>query len=324
MKRKQIVISRVGSALKNWKCWVSPLAIALLAAPVFGQTQLSNGDFEEWTLTKGSGNFKDYEEPSNGWSSGNGVIHVAPNTNPVVVKSTDAAVGNYSAKLITQSIFGQIAAGSLFIGRFKLNLTDFAASAILGASFTDRPTKFRGHYKYTPANGDSATMYARLTRWTGTAQVVVGQAVLTEYGAVSEWRRFDIPFQYNSGATPDSIRVVLASSAGGENFKGEIGSTLFVDNVQLDYTPLSVDNVPRQSVDDALRLLGNVIEISCNSAAPTVVRIVNSCGMLVRELTTSSEIDFVDCTSLPRGVYFASAFCNNFTTPISLLFTVCH
>lgn len=275
-------------------------------ASTYAQTPLLNGDFETWTLTKGSGNFKDYEEPSNGWSSGNGVIHVAPNTNPVVTKSTDAVQGMYSAKLITQSIFGQIAAGSLFIGHFKLNLVDFAKSAVLGAPFTDKPVRFRGHYKYIPVKSDSATLYARLTKWSGSNQVVVGEAIVTEYNAVPGWTSFSIPFEYYSGVTPDSIRVVLASSAGGENFKGEMGSTLFVDAVELDYTPTSVQDYWPSTPNIGLRLRAGTLEIQQSTADKSVVRIVNACGVLVKELVVNSGFEYVDCTQFPTGVYVAT------------------
>jgi hypothetical protein len=304
-----------------YSCIISALTLTCFAG---AQTPLMNGGFESWTLFKGSGSFKDFEEPSDGWSSGNGVTHVAVNASPVAEKSTDAAQGMYSAKLTTRSIFGQIAAGSLFLGHFKLNLIDFAKSAVLGMPFTDRPAGFNGFYKYLPVKQDSATLYARLTRWTGSSQVVVGEAVVTEYDAVPNWTAFSIPFVYYSQATPDSLRIVLASSAGGENFRGEVGSVLFVDAVELNYSPMSVsDNAPN-STQVIMNVFHDVLEIQQGPGCSTLVRIINSVGDVVIESTNSHSPYFVDCSSLSSGFYMATVQGLNFPFCKTSTFTVCH
>ena len=61
----------------------------------------------------------------------------------------------------------------------------------------------------------------------------------------SEWRRFEIPFDYSrygKSIDPEKlatgkyhIAVVFASSSGGDEFKGAPGSTLYVDEVELLY-----------------------------------------------------------------------------------------
>jgi hypothetical protein len=61
----------------------------------------------------------------------------------------------------------------------------------------------------------------------------------------SEWRRFEIPFDYarygkeidpeKLAAGKYQIAVVFASSSGGDEFKGAPGSTLYIDEVELLY-----------------------------------------------------------------------------------------
>ena len=203
--------------------------------------QVPNSDFEEWTLSAGSGQYKDYEEPSNGWASGNGAIHIAAGADPVCEKSTDARVGIYSAKLVTRKIFGQIASGSLYTGKFQLNLADPVKRALRGIPFVGKPTVFKGWFKYLPVGEDSATLYATLSHWDGTQRVTVAEARLTQYDPQQEWLSFEVPFTYTTQSDVDTIAVVFASSAGGEFFKGGEGSTLYVDGVSLGYEPMSIE-----------------------------------------------------------------------------------
>lgn len=210
------------------------LIVMLTVAPIAAQDALVNLDFEEWNTFKGQGFFRDYEEPR-GWTSGNGVVHVAPNTDPLTTKSTEAFAGQYCVKMTTSQIFGQIAAGSCFTGTFELNLADPVKSARRGIPYTRRPEVFEGMFRYTSIDGDSATMYATLSRWDATQQrrVVVGEARRIQYTTITEWTRFSIPFTYASAEQPDTIAVVFASSAGGDNFDGSVGSTLWIDAVRV-------------------------------------------------------------------------------------------
>lgn len=81
------------------------LIALLLTVSSLGAQQVPNGSFEEWITTEGSGQYKTYEEPAGGWSSGNGAIHIAAGSNPVCEKTTDAHSGSYAAKLVTQKNF---------------------------------------------------------------------------------------------------------------------------------------------------------------------------------------------------------------------------
>ncbi|GMV52821.1 MAG: hypothetical protein D8M52_00145 [Chlorobi bacterium] len=211
------------------------LIALLLTVSSLGAQQVPNGSFEEWITTEGSGQYKTYEEPAGGWSSGNGAIHIAAGSNPVCEKTTDAHSGSYAAKLVTQKIFGQVASGSLFTGTFQLNLANPAESARRGIPFTEKPTAFTAWYKYAPQQNDSATLYAILSRWDGSKRVAIAEARKKEFSEVQEWTKLTVPFVYYSGEQPDTIAVVFAASAGGEFFKGAEGSTLYVDDVVLVY-----------------------------------------------------------------------------------------
>lgn len=207
--------------------------------------QLPNSDLEEWTLFPSSNQlFEDYEEPSGGvWSTGNGVAHIAPNSIPPTTKTTDAHSGQFAARLETQTVFGQIASGSLFTGRFSLDLSNPRNSAKLGVPFTGLPVRFRGWFKYQPAEGDSCSANCELTRWDPQSgrRVSIARARRVYLQAIPTWTQFDVEFVYlEQGAIPDSITMSFASSAGAEFLKGVQGSTMFVDDLSLSYDPVSV------------------------------------------------------------------------------------
>lgn len=232
------------------------LALCIIGAPA--QQQIPNAGLEEWTVVKGSSGFKDYEEPTDGWTSGNGVIHIASGSDPVCERSTDAHGGSACAKLTTRRIFGQIASGSLYLGVFQLNLVNPASSARRGIPFAGPvPTRFRGWYRYAPSGSDSAAIYAMFTRWDGSKRVLLGEARIVIRTAAAPWTSFDLAVPVLNGV-PDSMSVVAASSAGGENFRGEIGSTLWVDDLSFSWETVSVHN---QEVDVSCRLVGSSLRI---------------------------------------------------------------
>ena len=266
----------------------------------YGQQQIPNGNLEEWTHFPGEGMFKSYDEPNGGWSSGNGAIHVAPNADPVCEISTDAHSGAHSAKLTTRRIFTQIASGSLFLGHFELNLSNPRKSARLGMPYTDRPKRFTGYFKYLPAANDSAVLRATLRRWIDTSHVIIGEAKLIVHGRIDEWTSFDLSFVYTSEDSPDTIEVAFAASAGGEFFRGEVGSTLFVDDVKLSNEPVSVTDQPTES--PVITWLSDVSCIDINaSLLGQHYDVVDIQGCIIASGTaTNSRLDM---SPLTRGFY---------------------
>ena len=229
------------------KILVTAALIVFFAGASHSQTPIPNGDFEEWTSHPGQGLFKEYEEPSGVWSSGNGVVHVAPGSDPVCEKTEDAVSGTYAVKLTTRQIFGQMASGSLYTGRFELNLQNPRESARLGMPYTDRPLRFKGYYKYFPAGGDSGVVRTALRKWDGQESKIIGQAIVGIYSEVPEWTSFDVAVTYFSQETPDTVEVVFASSKGGGDFRGDVGSTLFVDAVEFTNDAVSVQEEDRST-----------------------------------------------------------------------------
>lgn len=161
-----------------------------------------------------------------------------------------------------------IAAGNLFLGTFQVDLMNMAKSTHFGIPFRHIPTELVGYYKYkagdtfTDANNDvvkdkkdNFDLYAVLYEVTDDVQYLDGTNSLTSNNIVSiaritdkketdQWTRFAIPFIMKPGKTIDenklkegkyNIAIIMSSSIDGANFNGAVGSTLYVDEMQLFY-----------------------------------------------------------------------------------------
>ena len=118
-----------------------------------------------------------------------------------------------------------------------LNINFVPIKCTMGRPFTSRPTAIKGVYNYTPVNGDSAAIEVVLKK---NGNVVGGGKMVTT-SKVSGWQSFNVPITSNN--TPDTIVVVFAAS-GNYDFtdintlmkcKGQIGSTLWLDNIEFEY-----------------------------------------------------------------------------------------
>lgn len=166
--------------------------------------------------------------------------------------------------------FGKpIAAGNLFLGKFNVNavLTDALKATEFGIPTSQQPVKVSGWYKYHPGDEftnasmqvlpdrvDQGHIYAVFYRnqdAQGNPVVLYGDNVLSSDlivskarlvpAATDEWTHFEMTFE---GGTADpailaamgySYTVVFSSSKDGDTFEGAIGSTLYIDEVTVEF-----------------------------------------------------------------------------------------
>lgn len=170
-----------------------------------------------------------------------------------------------------------IASGSLFTGQFVLSdaMAHPLEATQFGTPFVNIPRTLKGYFKYTPgetyyefdktASGklrpiegkvDKFNIYAVFFETTDDMQHLDGNDTMSpdnpnivataeipdaERVASSEWKRFEIPFDYRTDNIDlnklkegrYSITIVFASSIDGDFFSGAPGSTLIVDEVEL-------------------------------------------------------------------------------------------
>lgn len=213
------------------------------------------------------------------WGSGNAGFMIthsdAAATDYPTTQEDNGYIGK-CAKLTTSStgelgaMFGApIAAGSLFIGTFEVDLFHMEKSTHFGVPFRYVPKELAGYYKYKA--GDKYTdakmneiagkkdifdIYAIFFEVTDpdvpyldgsnslTSDNIVSMARLTDKKETDTWTHFVIPFQLINGKTIDpeklkngkySMSIIMSSSIDGAFFNGAVGSTLRVDEMQLFY-----------------------------------------------------------------------------------------
>lgn len=200
------------------------------------QIGLDDGDFELWkTFNQGNAS---YEEPNSGWwGTLNKLSYIG---GPVtVIKDSSAYSGMYSAKLETK-LWGSdfIITGILAAGYFDQN-APIGENLILGRPYTEKPTSLKGYFRYISIDSDSAGFYANLTRYDAInhRRDTIAEAIFAVYSSVNNYTLFEIPFEYYmSNLKPDTINVIFTSSAGGKDFIGNPGSTLYLDKVFLEFS----------------------------------------------------------------------------------------
>lgn len=179
------------------------------------------------------------------WASGNPGFSLLASGKPATDYPTfmsDTGFDNNCAELITRSTgtwgswFGSpMAAGNLYLGTFKLNISNSLKSTRMGIPAKHNPIRMKGYYKYksgdkfiqnTDEEGnklsvgkeldrkDSCAIYAVFYEVTGDVQYLDGTNILTHENIVSiaqmenkneqkDWTAFDIPFVLKDGKKID-------------------------------------------------------------------------------------------------------------------------
>lgn len=224
--------------------------------------EIPNMNFDTWTQ-EGKNWYANsvadnYDDPSAWWATGNEGItsslaggHEAT-TQPV---SGAEAYKGKAAKMrsITGVILVGAAAGNLFIGTYKTNMGNPAASVSFGRPYSGaRPTKLKGYYKYNPMpitndgtvpgnlQSDECHIYLRL--WdSSNKEIAYGEFSSQEQ--INTYQPFEFDIEYSDLETkPSKIAIVSTSSRYGGEFSGAKvigqvgnGSTLWVDEFELIY-----------------------------------------------------------------------------------------
>lgn len=196
-----------------------------------------------------------YDDPQAYWATGNeGVTSVLAGGFEANSAPSDDAVSGKAVRMLTLGGVNLVgtAAGNLFVGTYKTNMTKPSASVAFGRPFTGaRPTGLKGWYKYKsmpvdyvgkPANlkNDQCHVYVKI--WDASDNMIgygefVGSETVTKYTEFN----FDIAYS-NKKAKPAKMTIVATSSRYGGDFEGSkvigsvgSGSELYVDEFELLY-----------------------------------------------------------------------------------------
>lgn len=165
-----------------------------------------------------------------------------------------------------------IASGNLFLGSFDVGktLTNPLEATRMGVVYTNDPIRVAGYYKfkagatYTDKNGqivegkiDKPFIYSVLYKREFnekneeilldgsnvlTSPRIVRKAVAQYLPATDEWKRFEMFYEGDAEVTKEDLEArkynlafVIASSYMGDQFEGAVGSTLWVDELDISY-----------------------------------------------------------------------------------------
>ncbi len=105
-----------------------------------------------------------------------------------------------------------------------------------GYPYTGRPTRLTGYHRYTPVNNDSFYVSVLLSKWNVNKRDTIGYGMIMGSANVSNWSQFEVPIEYRSSVTPDTVNVIMMSSpvfSQDDLSKVQVGSTLDVDKLEF-------------------------------------------------------------------------------------------
>lgn len=210
-------------------------------------TEIPNLDFEEWYTGKSAGlGAETYYNPATKefWATpnnGSGDLGVAKVPITVFRVSGDSAYsGNYAVMIKTGAgqLLGKpnVVAGTVASGDFEVSIENPLKSLKFGKRFEKRPKTVSGYYRYFPVGGDSASVYCFVTKLNSKCEVdTIGFGRQLFYNQQDAYAKFEFDLTYKNTETPENIVIYFSSSEAGDEFKGQPGNTLFIDNVKVDY-----------------------------------------------------------------------------------------
>lgn len=182
---------------------------------------------------------------------------------PGATSGSKAAI--LSSQFVGLGVAGKFAAGNLFVGEYRA--TD-GMNGILGfgREFSVRPTKLKGHFKYTVANidyaddahkdlmgkPDTCIVWIALGDWSEPVEIrtnpknskyfdkndpnVIAYGEMNCGETVSAYKDFEIELDYRSTSrVPKYLLIVCSASKYGDYFTGGAGSTMWVDDFSFEY-----------------------------------------------------------------------------------------
>lgn len=193
------------------------------------------------------------------WDTGNSGVTIVKDSNTVPVDEPEAYKGRgvrMQSLWVDATVVRTFAAGNLFTGYFKTNISNPKSSPHFGRPYTGRPSGLRFFYKYSSTTinrgdahigePDQMHVYISLEKWPdGTTErpsnpKVVGYGEFKTADNVTEYTEggFDIEYTLEkdeAGNTikPTHIVFVVTSSIYGADFIGGEGSTLYIDEFEM-------------------------------------------------------------------------------------------
>jgi len=267
------------------------MIFALCSIFAIGQNPIPNAGFESWVNDN---------QPQSWYGLYMDYLFTQIHT---LSKTTDAQNGSFAALVETKDAVLLTLPGIACLSPMNLDILGGTGLTFTtaGAPVSVRPTKILGHMKYSGVNGDTAMIAAIFTKWNPTTSTrdTLGMYGIMVSTVVSSYTPFE--FNTNLSQTPDSMNILLVSSAG---YAPQLGSALFVDNLSMEYTSTQgVETVqliggsayPNPATDEII--------FSLPEEGVSTVRIFDISGRLVGSSIHQTSQFFLDVRTLETGMY---------------------
>ncbi len=210
-------------------------------------------------------------DTANGGTATLGYYPTNPESSIVAVTGTDKK----AAKMVSEYASVKFAAGNIYTGKFaNIDMANLGAELDWGVPFTSRPLALKGYFRYEPAlidnvasgyesykgKPDLCQIQIFLADWNSPfrikangknpvfvdftadyilahGEIVTDKNTTLETDAVNGYIPFVIPLEYRTLKEPKYIVISAAASRFGDYFTGGVGSTLYLDELELVYDP---------------------------------------------------------------------------------------
>jgi hypothetical protein len=274
---------------------------------------IPNGDLESWqSFNDVMGSPYDDLGPNTDRSTNfirtlNAILE-APLTQQSAFKVTgQGAYSNTSVVVATSLVAGSILVPG-YLGTGDVDIS--AATIYLGRPFTGRPTAMKGMYRYEPVNGDSAAFYCSFSKYDALnlSTSIIGEGNLVVTNAEANWTPFQVPVNFTSADAPDSVNIIIASSAAYDlvNLQGsvgQVGSALYLDDISFEF-PASLDAYAEVKAQVFPNPSSDVVQVRLEQAQEKLrLRLYSIAGNQVLEVQGNGNEISASVADLPAGNY---------------------
>ncbi|NNF01579.1 MAG: T9SS type A sorting domain-containing protein [Bacteroidia bacterium] len=186
--------------------------------------QLPNNGFDNWTALA--------SEEADDWFSTN-ILNLVGGSNPSITKSTDANSGSFAMRIET-SLSG-VGGDEDTVG-FITNGTFGEDDLIGGHTLSFIPNKLEGWYKNNTLGSDTSVATIRFSLFNSSTGVSDSIAAFAwPFVDQANYTKFEFNFDISGVPQPDTFLVAFAASNLLNNLGIEIGSYLFLDDLELTF-----------------------------------------------------------------------------------------
>ncbi len=273
------------------------LSILLISGINSFAQQIPNNSFERW-----AGN-----EPDS-WHTSNQDI-LGTKYNAVTKDLANPQQGSNSARLtvINMTILGISLPGALTLGKINADPIAQTFSLTGGSPFNGRPLKLNGYYKYQPVNNDRCVFGMGLFKWNNGKQDTLGYGGIYNTATVNSWTPFEVPINYQSAETPDTMNIVILNSNPLDGLD-HTGTILWVDNLSLEYGTLGIEGIAfAKNLNIYAEHNDRQLVLSTSFTKPEYLNIslFNMAGIETRHWKRAMQqsTEHLDVNNLPTGTY---------------------